>query len=1398
MATLSPARTLLLLVVELLSTSLGKSSLPTHFYTFGTHDGDSTVPVGDDGYSTVSLDIDLPFANATYRTVYVMTNGLLAFDDRLTVPQRMLTVTPRRFPILDPRFAVIAPYWADVDTSVNDGRVYYRQTTNSDLLSKATSDIRKIFTDRGFYSFTAEWLMIVTWYNVTFYGGNSYTPRNTFQAVVISDGKVTFVLYNYWKLTWTCGMLSGNCSSNGVAGTAAVIGYNSGSTNWYDMIDWSLTDQVLTLTSTTNAQQPGRWAWLVSDASTTSSCLPISRVASEVNLALRQPTWQISTQGTSVSSLAVDGNNDTLSGHGSCIHTEYDVNKAPWWAVDLGRAYVVGRVYVTNRGDCCGNRLANFTVGLTNTSPDISSPVSSSTVTTLCGHGPSVTPDGQRFEVKCTSDVPPARYVFIRGYNEVLNFCEVEVYEESELCPLVYQRYDDSARKCQDIAPAFWCPILSGPTVIDRLYFQFECSFNTSNYSDPSTALYNVTFVFDGVSYPDVPVTTTTAANPRVTLHERYLAGHLGKSLSCRVMSYFSSTPDVASRSLQSVEYFLGIRASTYDASVAESAIDPQTVTLHSTLPITCPDELSKGDSSDCILSLSIDSKQKGIVVRQRYPGLKPLIFSCLYVIRESDWKPNEKKAYNARAPLEVIAQLDPYTTAPRLNQIEFYLPTLPNKTVDGITYANPWSGYHMRPNVLSYRYDDPHAVSVCSSAGDPHFETFDGVKYSLYGTGTFIYTRSVSGLPLEVQVRLRKCNGGAPVNVSCICGIALREADDVVAIDRCNDEGVVSTLRIAGRLPPTSGIFIDEPGRKYKLQVPSGTRIVAQMAEFDIPLLGMDLIVIGRRRQLEGLCGSPNENYSDDLRINGDPNEYRPDDLLTRGGFYGPQLSVVASESWRVDYNKSLFTGHLDPLTPNATEAERVLTYCECANIKKTCGGPAIAMTTFDGEPNFHIDASIPEIILNSGNYRRKKRSTSNEIATDDVDAFYDPSRFSSTEISRIGTAPAVTDEQIRSANGTCWNRIVNVSLIGPECASTLSPSSSTVQNIVGMCIKDVLLTGSTVWADDKIGELQRQCQIAVITQDNRDLVDPDDAINKTKKRFKAVNDYACSPFDCTGHGQCVQGKCVCRPEYIGADCAISRSAVPNVRIILDPSVCDAYNRPCRSVTVYSPDAASVDTLRCKVDVSLMNIDSREKDYTRSYNATASLKAARTVRCPLPDEPLRYISSRLNFTGVHGEPSFNFSCLYPGSPVTNYTVSISNDGLTYGTGQTLWIVDTSCFVCTSPGDCTQRSGTCLINGYCFQNGDRNPYLANCYECDPTVSTDSWTLVAGVTRSSCSEWTKCVEKNERCVPYSNQTYECVNVYNVGASWIRATNNNLLMTTFFYIAIVLLTITISNV
>jgi galactose oxidase len=82
------------------------------------------------------------------------------------------------------------------------------------------------------------------------------------------------------------------------------------------------------------------------------------------NLALKKATVQSSTDFGGVSSRAVDGNTSGLWNNQSVTHTALE--NQPWWQVDLGSVSTITQMNIWNRTDCCGTRMSDWYVLVSN------------------------------------------------------------------------------------------------------------------------------------------------------------------------------------------------------------------------------------------------------------------------------------------------------------------------------------------------------------------------------------------------------------------------------------------------------------------------------------------------------------------------------------------------------------------------------------------------------------------------------------------------------------------------------------------------------------------------------------------------------------------------------------------------------------------------------------------------------------------------------------------------------------------------------------------------------------------------------------------------------------------------------------------------------------------------
>ncbi|PWA33138.1 hypothetical protein CCH79_00018706, partial [Gambusia affinis] len=154
--------------------------------------------------------------------------------------------------------------------------------------------------------------------------------------------------------------------------------------------------------------------------------LPVCSAYTYQNVALRGKATQSSQfkgepwNAFVSASNAIDGNLNSDLKKGSCTHTETENN--PWWRVDLLDSYVVTQVVITNRGDCCGERLNGAAVHIGNSlQKDGTANPLVDTISTAAA--------GSSYSIKFSKHVE-GRYVTIiaPGVNRVLHICEVEVY----------------------------------------------------------------------------------------------------------------------------------------------------------------------------------------------------------------------------------------------------------------------------------------------------------------------------------------------------------------------------------------------------------------------------------------------------------------------------------------------------------------------------------------------------------------------------------------------------------------------------------------------------------------------------------------------------------------------------------------------------------------------------------------------------------------------------------------------------------------------------------------------------------------------------------------------------------------------------------------------------------
>uniref|UniRef100_A0A8D0CQF5 Fucolectin tachylectin-4 pentraxin-1 domain-containing protein n=1 Tax=Sander lucioperca TaxID=283035 RepID=A0A8D0CQF5_SANLU len=138
----------------------------------------------------------------------------------------------------------------------------------------------------------------------------------------------------------------------------------------------------------------------------------------DTNIARGGNVIQSSLFGNGVPERAIDGNRTSDLGQGSCSITQADLK--PWWRLDLMKTYQINNVTITNRGDCCPERINGAEIRIGNSLYDNGNDNPRCAVISSMAAGTSQTFMCNRMEGHYVNIVIPGR-------QEYLTLCEVEV-----------------------------------------------------------------------------------------------------------------------------------------------------------------------------------------------------------------------------------------------------------------------------------------------------------------------------------------------------------------------------------------------------------------------------------------------------------------------------------------------------------------------------------------------------------------------------------------------------------------------------------------------------------------------------------------------------------------------------------------------------------------------------------------------------------------------------------------------------------------------------------------------------------------------------------------------------------------------------------------------------------
>lgn len=599
-------------------------------------------------------------------------------------------------------------------------------------------------------------------------------------------------------------------------------------------------------------------------------------------------------------------------------------------------------------------------------------------------------------------------------------------------------------------------------------------------------------------------------------------------------------------------------------------------------------------------------------------------------------------------------------------------------------------------------------SAKSCYAHSDPHFMTFDGMKYDFQRDGVFtLYKNRLKNI--EVQIKTDKCRNYYEVwRPMCSCGVAVRTGRDVFVMDHCDKQFWDINFKLCEDTLLRRSVKKKEDGKHFLIQLPTGASVEVSIGQFG-PVAEVDIYPsLLDKDSVEGLCGNFNGNDKDDMTPSSIKNFYETMSVPNDENLFD-QSSYQKLDSW----GETIYLCTCNNPNNNAISG-KLLEKASCFNSKqKICDDHLLY--TFDDR--------------NKCSLQRKKRSdrtfqmhvidTHTNIITDFRSSARHKRQMKIFKRS-VFTNDTAYESCIRQMNTSAYRMCIGVSDLNLD---------SYIEN----CVADALATGSMSWTRLHIEKLNRICvktveenqpipqevfeavkelqstfnltydtEVDNATQSSSSTESTTQSSNTTSgftdELLKALKSVTC-PNDCSGHGKCVDGVCTCDKGYVNTDCSLAENEAPIMKGIPDLGLCDIRERNCFLTSVFGDNFVSNNNLSCRLTPIIMESSGNLQRHD-AIIVKASLRTFEEVTCPLPFERRRRsVTSNINDFAARG-----------------YQVAVANDGVGFSEADVIVIFDTECVSCNKTNDlfvCKVKPGFCQSDGMCYSRGEQ----FGCYIC---------------------------------------------------------------------------------
>ncbi|PVD18254.1 hypothetical protein C0Q70_20803 [Pomacea canaliculata] len=738
---------------------------------------------------------------------------------------------------------------------------------------------------------------------------------------------------------------------------------------------------------------------------------------------------------------------------------------------------------------------------------------------------------------------------------------------------------------CKDAYPQLTDPPSFRGPVIEQNTFYFTCDLTFSG-NDPDQA-FEFVWLFNGLEDPKVPPEVVSDPGRSARLDGAQLAGLLNKNVGCKVRAFYKQNAIKKGPWLESTgTYWAGIQTDPSHISIRTDE-DKQDVVIRSTLPVLCN---SPGTDDQCclLIFLLVDGSAGGqatVVVPS----------DCRYSICTSNWN-------NTLQEVSTTVSVVPSKTQIQDGNKDLLVSFANIVVADPSPYHQIFQGFKIPSVQVDVEQRDS---KLCSITGDPHITGLENKRtFHLFKVGDYTAYENVQR-DFEVQIRTWPCfKERRDRAVTCVCGVAVREKDDLIRVNGCNHGFYgqsVGSPEISVPRPLREGTTILQAtdGSTIILYFPSSSEIKITASAWLGGFLNLDILVPGTDYlNGRGLCGTFDNNTNNDL--------------THRSGFVdrmpADDVPEDFTESWKNNDSTSLFR-----IVPPEMGDSYVPRYCTCSN-----DGSGAVNCAYQGDIVAHAltcpdcqDTTRKSDFTGGGwETLRKKRSASGNayVDSDEIQKPYDPNDYADFQPPKLSwpTSTGISESQAENYCSTALRQ----SQLWSHCQD----KTQEIQGLIENCKIDLLVADNYIGLEAIVDTFLTICKVELAKNPDNYVTTPSgESVVKPE-----ISDDVCNPV-CYINGRCDRGRCVCNRGFIGDNCQI-KDEPPKLLQIRGSSLCDFNERPCKKLFINAENIQNTATMACKIHEILDDGSVSE----RASMEEAVFLTLSKLGCVLPDAGIK------------------------------------------------------------------------------------------------------------------------------------------------------------------------------